>query len=453
MWEIAPQAARALEMLRAAGFRAVPVGGCVRDLLRGETPHDWDLATSAFPDEMKRVFAGERILETGLRHGTLTLLFDSVPVEITTFRSDGSYSDGRRPDAVAFSRRLEDDLARRDFTINALCLGEDGGIIDLFGGREDLARGIIRCIGDPRERFGEDALRMLRALRFAAAFGFSIEERTARAMLDLLPRLRLLAAERVHSELQRLLCAPDMARVLLGYPEAVCAVLPALAGCVGLAQPAQYHRYDVYEHAVRAAEAAPPVFALRLAALLHDVGKPLCADGQGHFYGHDRRGAALCGQTLTALRCSGALQQRVTRLVRLHHLPLSPDRIRLRRLLARYGEPLLRDLLVIQRCDAAAQAPAFGAARAQELDAFEAALGALVAERPAMSLGQLAVRGGDLLALGLPQGEEIGRTLRFLLREVVDERLPNERGALLAAARQRLEQEGFSKEPIDGTEL
>ena len=437
MQGISPQAARAVQMLRDAGFRAVPVGGCVRDLLRGVVPHDWDLATSAFPDEMKRVFAGERILETGLRHGTLTVLFDSVPVEITTFRSDGAYSDGRRPDAVAFSRRLEDDLARRDFTINSLCLGEDGGIIDLFGGREDLERGIIRCIGDPWERFGEDALRILRALRFAAAFGFVIEEQTARAMRDQLPRLRLLAPERVQAEMRGLLCAPDVTRVLLGYPETVCAAFPVLSGCVGLAQPPQYHCYDVYGHVARATGEILPRFPLRLAALLHDVGKPCCADGQGHFYGHEARGAALCGETLAALRCSAALQQQVTRLARLHHLPLCAERVRLRRLLARYGEPLLRDLLLLQRADAAAQAPAFGAQRMRQLDQFEAALDGMIAECPAVGLSQLAVRGGDLLAIGLPRGREIGETLRFLLREVIDERLPNERGALLAAAQEQ----------------
>lgn len=428
---------RALSMLRRAGFRAVPVGGCVRDLLRGEPPHDWDIATAARPDEMKRIFAGERILETGLRHGTLTLLIGREPVEITSFRADGDYSDGRRPDEVRFTRSLEEDLSRRDFTINALCLGEDGAVIDLFGGREDLARGVIRCIGDPNRRFREDALRILRALRFSARFGFAIEEKTATALRRNLPRLKLLAAERVVSELEGLLCAPDPVRVLLGYPEAVCAVFPALAGCVGLAQPERYHCYDVYEHAVRASGAVSPEFPLRLAALLHDVGKPACADGQGHFYGHDREGARLCREALAALRCSAALQQRVTRLVRLHHLPLSPERVRLRRLLARYGEAVLRDLLMMQRADAAAQAPALREERARELDRFESALNALLAERPAMSLKQLAVRGGDLLALGLPEGEQIGRTLRFLLHEVVEERLPNDREALLSAARER----------------
>ncbi len=435
---IPPQAARALSMLRCAGYRAVPVGGCVRDLLRGVTPHDWDIATSAFPEEMKVVFAGERLVETGLRHGTLTVIFDRIPVEITTFRADGAYSDGRRPDAVRFTRSLEEDLSRRDFTINALCLDEGDTVIDLFGGQSDLARGILRCIGDPNRRFEEDALRLLRALRFAASFGFAIEEGTAAALEAQLPRLSLLAAERVLSELEGLLCAPDAARVLLCYPEVVSVLLAPLGGLIGLGQPPRYHCYDGYAHSVHAMAATPPVFALRLAALLHDIGKPSCDDHQGHFYGHERVGAELADGLLFRFRCSTALRERVVRLVRLHHLPLSAERSRLRRLLANYGEPTLLDLLAVQRSDAMAHAEKAAKERLAELDRFEQALVALLAERPALTLGQLAVDGNDLLALGFSRGRALGETLRFLLFEVIAERLPNEKGTLLEAARQRL---------------
>lgn len=426
--------ARALELLRAAGFEALPVGGCVRDLLMGRVPRDWDIATAARPDELTTVFAARRVVETGLRHGTLTVLLEGEAVEITSFRADGGYTDGRHPDAVRFSRSLSEDLARRDFTVNALCLDAAGAVVDRFGGLEDLRAGIIRCVGDPARRFEEDALRILRALRLSAQLGFLIEEATAAALRRLSGRLALLSAERIFSELRRLLVAPGCAEVLMAYPEALTEVLPELAPMRGLRQREDYHRFDVYEHTARAVGAAPPDLTLRLALLLHDVGKPLRADGQGRFHGHDDAGEPLADRALRRLRCPNALRERVVALVRLHHLPLGPDRALLRRRLARLGEPLLRDLLAVQRADASALRPEIAVRRVADLDRAARALDALCAEQPPLTLSALAVGGRDILALGVPPGPAVGRILNALLTAVVAERLPNRREDLLEEA-------------------
>lgn len=438
--EMPPQVEQALFRLRQAGYRAVAVGGCVRDMLRGAQPHDWDIASSALPEEVKAVFAGERVVETGLKHGTLMLILDHTPIEITTFRTDGDYGDGRRPDAVRLGSTLEEDLSRRDFTINALCIDQEEQIIDLFDGRGDLSRGIIRCIGDADRRFEEDALRLLRALRFAAAFGFTIEENTAKSIRRNLHRLRLLSAERVIAELQGLLVAPDVERVLLEYSEVMFALMPPLQALAGMVQSPQYHCFDGYRHTARAVAEAPPVFLLRFTMLLHDIGKPLCDDQEKQFYGHDKAGAELANLLLHDLRCKTELRHQIVQLIRLHQLPLPFERAALRRLVAKHGEALLRDLAAVQRADAAAHTIDYATRKLADLDRFEAAFEALLAECPALTQRELAMNGDDLLALGVPKGKMIGQMLQALLDEVIAERLPNDREALLSAAKSRLQE-------------
>lgn len=428
-------AAQALFLLRAAGFEAVAVGGCVRDTLLGRAPSDWDIATAATPDEMKAVFSGRRVVETGIRHGTLTVLFDGTPVEITSFRADGDYSDARHPDAVRFTRSLSEDLARRDFTVNTLCADANGAVIDPMGGLADLNANVIRAVGEPEARFREDALRILRALRFSAQLGFSIEPATAAALRGLRARLSLISFERIFSELARILCAPDCARVLLEFPEVLFAVIPELSPSLGLFQRPDYHCFDVYGHTVRAVAAAPVDPVLRTAMLLHDVGKPACSDGAGHFHGHAAESVRLSSEILNRLRCTGEFKRRVLLLVRLHDRPVSADRRALRRLLATLGEQNLRDLLAVRRADIAAQNPSLLSRRAAQLNEAARMLDGILAERPCLTREALAVGGRDLLEAGHPPGAALGKTLDFLLREVVDERLPNERDALLGAAR------------------
>lgn len=425
-----------LETLRGAGYQACLVGGCVRDGLLGKTPHDWDIATSALPVETEQALAGFSCLETGMQHGTITALSDGHPVEITTFRIDGSYSDHRRPDSVTFTRSLNDDLRRRDFTINAMAW--DNGLVDLFGGRADLKAGIIRCVGDPQMRFQEDGLRVLRALRFASVLDFALAPETTFAVHRLRGLLENIAAERISEELKKLLCGPGVERILRQYADILFTVLPMLSALPGCPQHSPYHNCDAWEHTIRAVEAAPAQPLLRLILLLHDVGKPACRstgpDGIDHFYRHDREGARLAEQAAHRLRLSGRETQTVTQAVARHMLPMPPEKRLLRRRLHQFGLDFCLLLLAVQRADTLAQPPTVHS-RLRLLDQSEAILRKLVAEDVCFSRAQLTVKGGDLVKLGL-SGQAIGRALDYLLNTVMEERCPNEKVALLDYWRQ-----------------
>lgn len=427
---------RALAALRAAGHEAWAVGGPVRDLLMGREPGDWDICTSATPEETEAVFAGERLIETGLKHGTVTVLLAGQPLEITTYRADGDYSDHRHPDAVRFSQSLEEDLARRDLTVNAMAYAPGEGLRDPFGGQADLKKGLLRAVGEPGRRFEEDALRVLRTLRFAAQLGFAIEKDTAAAMEKKKALLSFVSAERVRVELTKLLCGPDAAPVLRRFREIAAVVLPELAPCFDLDQRNPHHSLDLWEHSLAALEVVPPEPCLRWAALLHDVGKPACFTvdeaGTGHFYGHEKASAALADALLRRLRFSNGERERIVCLVELHGLPLPPEKKTLRRRLARLGEGDFFALLALQRADVTAQAPAYRS-RLAELDEAEAQARALLVEESCFSLKDLAVKGGDLLTLGL-RGPALGKTLNALLDAVLDEKAPNEKEKLLALA-------------------
>lgn len=426
-----------LACLRAAGFRAVPVGGCVRDLLLGHVPHDWDIATSATPAEMLLIFERFRTLEigrNGAKHGTITIIVDHTPVEVTTFRQDGTYSDGRRPDSVCFSRDLECDLARRDFTINAMCLGENGGIIDLFGGQQDLQKGIIRAIGIPDRRFDEDALRILRALRFAAVLGFEIEPQTAGSMLRHVGRLAGLSAERVRAELEKLLCAPDCRRVLLAHREIIFTILPELRSLSRLTPCADHCCDDAYVHTVYAVEAAPPQALLRMALLLHDIGKPLCSDNCEYFDSYLAQSAPLIETILRRLKFGNVARTRILFLVRRQNLPLcDADRVGMKKLISKYGFAALHDLLALQRADALAQ-PDISRNRLAHMEEAERLMQRIAVQRPPLNRFQLAVSGRDLIAAGIAPGPQMGALLELLLQKVLEEELPNEATALLGYA-------------------
>ena len=467
-----PVAAReALRRLNAAGFEAWLVGGCVRDALLGREPGDWDITTSALPEQTEAVFAGERIIETGLKHGTVTVLLGEtdcvglsaaawgqaalqphndedrtvLPLEITTFRTEAGYSDHRHPDAVAFTRSLEEDLARRDFTINAMAQNQCGEIIDPFGGRDDLKNKRIRCVGDPFARFNEDALRILRALRFASQLDFEIDPATAAAALALKDTLALVSRERIAVELTKLLCGPAVRRIVTEYWPILAVPLPELAPMAGLDQRSPYHCWDVLEHSAVAAEKVPPDRISRWAALLHDAGKPACFTldeaGRGHFYGHAKPGAEIARAALTRLKFDKDTINRVSRLVELHDYPIDPpndcpDRA-IKRLIGKLGEEDFFRLLDLKRADALAHHPDYRG-RAAACDRLGALARALLEREEVFSLKDLALNGNDLLALGYPRGPELGRTLNALLEAVLNGELPNERDALLAAARASL---------------
>ncbi len=427
-----------LQTMESAGYEAWCVGGCVRDSLMGRTPADWDVATSALPEETEALFPHQAV-PTGLRHGTVTVCTPKRRVEVTTYRVDGPYQDHRRPLSVHFTASIREDLGRRDFTVNAMAADLRGRLEDPFGGQEDLQQGILRCVGDPQQRFEEDALRIMRGLRFASVLGFSVEEDTARAIRRCRDLLKEIAPERIWTELTGLLTGCQAGPVLLGFPEVLGVFWPEVLPMVGLDQRNPHHCYDVWSHSVHALEAVPPDLLLRCAALLHDVGKPACFTldeaGTGHFYGHGPVGCRMAEQMLRHMRCPSAFRERVVRLVEWHDRFIPPQHKSLCRALRLLGEEDLRRLIALKRADNLAQAPAYRS-RQKDCDLLQAMLEDLLRQQACFSLRQMQVNGRDLMTLGL-KGPRIGQMLEALLTEVVEGRVPNERAALLAWAAER----------------
>ncbi len=436
-----------LARFTAEGFRAYPVGGCVRDALQGRTPDDWDLTTDAAPERTLALFGGAAH-PTGLRHGTVTVVSGGHAVEVTTMRRDGAYRDNRHPESVAFTDRIEDDLARRDFTINAMALAPDGTVVDPFGGLDDLRAGILRCVGDARRRFDEDALRILRLLRFAAKLGFTAEASTANAAREKRELLQTVAAERVYAELNKLLCGEYVARTLLAFPDVLGVVIPEILPCVGFDQRSPHHCYDVWGHTARSVGAIPPRRELRWTMLFHDLGKPLCMtvdlDGVGHFYGHTALSAELAEGIMARLRFEKALSAKVRAQLACFDDMFPPERAALHREMAKRGKDVTADLLLTKLADNAAKAPdGFLRAQAPWRKAREV-FDQLIADGACCDLAGLAVNGGDMAALGF-RGRAIGAALQKLLREVAEEKLPNEKPALLRRA-QRLYRSGYRQD-------
>ena len=421
-----------LEQLENAGFAAFAVGGCVRDSLLGRVPGDWDIATAARPEQVHAALAGVTVLDTGLKHGTVTAVLGDARVEITTFRTEGPYSDHRRPDSVAFAATIGEDLSRRDFTVNAMAFSPKTGLTDPFGGQKDLENRLLRAVGDPEKRFDEDALRILRGLRFAAKLGFSIEPATARAMLAQKELLGSLAAERVLAELLPLLCAPHAVPVLRQYRAVFAVILPELEPMFDFDQQNKHHLYDVWEHTLHTLEQVPGDPVLRLTMLLHDCGKPprFSVDfrGDGHFYGHARESARLAEGALARLRCDRETAERVVRLIACHDHDILNTEKSLLRWLRKLGERDLRALLQVKIADNLGQHPRYY--RADRFRETEAALDVLLAQKPCFDRSGLAVKGGDLAALGL-EGPAIGAVLERMVDAVIDGRTPNEKEQLL----------------------
>ena len=426
-----------LERLEGAGYEAWCVGGAVRDRLLGRAPGDWDVTTNAPPEAALALFDA---IPTGLQHGTVTVVCEGGGVEVTTYRRDGSYTDSRHPDHVEFTGSLEEDLSRRDFTVNAIAVNLRGEVRDPFHGREDLERGILRAVGEPEQRFREDALRILRGLRFSSKLGFAIETETASALRRCAPLLKKIAVERIQVELSGLLCGRGAAEVLLSYPDVLGVFMPEILPCVGFDQRSPYHCYDVWEHTARSVGAVLPAPVPRYAMLLHDLGKPetflLGEDGNGHFYGHWRRSVDLGSRILQRLRVDNRSRKQILTLVERHDCELVLSERSVRRNLARYGEETLRLLLEVKRADNLAQAEAYRD-RQSLLAGWEALLDRVLEAGSCFSLQQLAVKGGDLSALGL-QGRAIGRALQTLLELVVDGQLSNEPAVLLKYVKENL---------------
>ena len=438
MVKIPEHAAQVLSALEGAGFAAWCVGGCVRDSFLGRSPQDWDVTTAARPEQVLAIF-GDRAVPTGLPHGTVTVKTACGAVEVTTLRRDGTYRDHRRPQSVTFTDSLEEDLRRRDFTVNAMALDLRGNLADPLGGRADLAAGVLRCVGEPDRRFREDALRILRGVRFAAALGFTLEPETDRSLRANRTLLARIAPERIWAELKGLLTAPDAAEALRAYPEVVGVFWPEVLDMVGFPQRNRHHCFDVWEHTLHALAEVPPEPELRLTMLLHDIGKPGCCTideaGCGHFKGHPARSAVLAEEMLRRLRADNHIRETVVLLVAWHDRNIPRTRPGVASALRQLGERDLRWLLCVKRADNLAQAPVYRAMQ-DEISKAETILDQLLEEGACVSLEQLAVRGGDLLELGF-SGPAVGETLEALLDAVIEERLPNDRAALLEYARCR----------------
>ncbi|MBQ2061783.1 MAG: HD domain-containing protein [Oscillospiraceae bacterium] len=434
-----PSVLSVLRRLNDAGFAAYAVGGCVRDVLLGRVPVDWDVTTAARPEQVMALFPGQSI-PTGLQHGTVTVRSGGMSVEVTTFRADGVYSDHRHPDEVRFSSDLAEDVKRRDFTVNAMTMDASGALTDLFGGRADLQNRVIRCVGDPQRRFEEDALRILRALRFASVLDFTVEPVTAAAIRALTPTLKCIAAERITAEMTKLLCGAAACRVLLEFPDVVGVFLPEVLPAVGFDQRNVHHVYDVWGHTAHAVGAAEDDGVVRWTMLFHDLGKPECFTlddhGVGHFYGHGRHSLAMAMDAMARLKFSNEHRDQVAKLVDWHDrvIPVTPKGMR--RCLNALGPEGTRRLIAVKRADNLAQAPAYRS-RQQQLDEAEEIVADLLAQDACFSLKQLAVNGNDMTALGL-RGSAVGDMLRALLEQVLAENLPNDREALLTWTKEHL---------------
>ncbi len=438
-----------LNRLTAAGFQAYAVGGCVRDSLLGTVPGDWDICTSALPEETEACFSDLRVVETGLKHGTVTVIFQGVPYEITTFRSDGNYLDHRRPQQVNFVRTLKEDLLRRDFTINAMAVGLDEEIQDPFGGRQDLTDGIIRCVGDPDTRFTEDALRILRGLRFASRLGFSIAPETAAAMERNKNLLSYVSGERIYKELTGILIGTYAQSVLEQYGGVLAAVLPEIQPSMGFLQRNPFHNRDVWQHTLEALGKSRPDPIVRWALLLHDLGKPDCFTlddrGIGHFYGHPQRSMELAEQILDRFHGDKKTRDTICLLVRDHDREAPATIKNARRWIARYGRDNVRLLLEVKRCDCLAHVdtPKTRARYNNLMEMTRLIRECLETER-CFSVRDLPVKGGDVMALGVPAGPQVGRILEGLLDDVLDGACPPERETLLERLKQLINER---KEP------
>ena len=426
-----------IRRLEEAGFEAYIVGGCVRDAILGLIPNDYDMCTNALPDQTEAIFSDRKLVLAGKKHGTVGVITDGGVVEITTFRTEGDYTDNRHPEWVKFMSNIEDDLARRDFTVNAMAYSPTRGLADPFGGREDLDKKILRAVGDPAQRFQEDSLRILRGARFAAKYRLTPEENTLKAMVELRGLMENLARERIFEELCKLLLSAT-AEDLIRFAPLIGQVIPELESQIGFDQRNIHHAYDLFTHTAHVTALTPKELPLRWAGLLHDVGKVpsffIDEAGHGHFYGHAKISAPLADEILRRLKAPTALREEVVRLCELHMTLIQPEKKTVRRWLGKLGPELMEKLLTFQEADILGK----GIPEGDELDQFPKLrnlIAEIQADNACFSLKDLAVRGGDLMAIGYT-GKKIGTCLNRLLELVMEEKLPNEKEALLRWAQE-----------------
>ncbi len=413
-----------INTLEAAGYEAYAVGGCVRDSILGRKPDDWDITTLAKPEEIKRLFP--RTIDTGIRHGTVTVMLDKEGFEVTTYRIDGDYEDGRHPKEVTFTASLEEDLKRRDFTINAMAYNEHQGLVDLYGGLADMEAGMIRCVGDAKERFTEDALRMMRAVRFSAQLGYRIEEATKTAITALAPDLQKISAERIQAELIKLVISahPDYLRI--AYETGITAqILPEFDLCMETPQNNPHHCYTVGEHILHSMQAIEPDKVLRLGMLFHDIGKPqtMTVDEEGitHNKKHPAVGAEMTKKILRRLKFDNDTTEKVVKLVLYHDQDIGATQAGVRRAMNRIGEDIFPMLFAVHRADISAQSDYMREEKLRKFSYIEELYDTVRSQGDAVSLKDLAITGRDLIAQGMKPGREIGAVLQSLLEQVLED--------------------------------
>mgnify|MGYP003292056001 CR=1 FL=1 len=425
-----------LEKLNSDGFEAFAVGGCVRDSILGIAPKDYDVTTNATPEQIKRCFSGFRTIDTGIEFGTVTVISDGFPIEVTTYRIDGEYNDNRRPDSVEFTSDLSEDLRRRDFTINAMAFNKKTGIIDLYGGKADLSERVIRAIGEPVERFNEDGLRIMRALRFASCYNFSIESGTAEAIHSKACLLENIAKERIAIEFNKFICG-NCESLLREYNDVFSILIPEIKKCIGFEQRTKYHNRDVYEHIITTVSASEPIKHLRLAMLLHDIGKPdyftIDEKGQGHFKGHAVGSCQIAEKFLKTYRYDNETAHKVIELIKNHDIVIENNEKQIKRYLNRFGVELFYDIIDVHIADDTGKSPDFQH-RIEVYKEVKDTVKRIISENECFSFKDLAVNGNDMTELGY-KGKAIGDILSHLLDKVIDGEIPNEKEILINEAK------------------
>ncbi|MEI6580282.1 MAG: HD domain-containing protein [Eubacteriales bacterium] len=434
-----PQVETVINILAEAGFKTYVVGGCVRDCIMGITPLDWDIATEAKPAEIAKTFIKNKVIETGIKHGTLTVVLDGLSMEITTFRIDGEYTDNRRPDSVEFTSDLMLDLSRRDFTMNALAYSPEEGVVDGFGGAEDIKNKIVRCVGNADIRFGEDALRIIRGLRFASVLDIEIEEATADSIISNCHLLKKIEAERILKELIKLICGTEVERINLDYREVLFQIIPELEVTNNFDQcDDKKHIFDVYGHIAHSVSIIKNEPELRMTMLLHDSGKPACftldEKGIGCFHGHAAAGEEIARKVLQDLKFSKKFTEEVTQLIHYHDIPVFENPKALKKWLGKLGEQLFRKFLLVKRADLLSLSPSMFD-RVALVDELEVRMNHLLEDGFCLSVQDLKVNGTDLINIGMPAGIAVGAMLERLFDEVVEDKIKNDRSDLLEAAK------------------
>ena len=426
-----------ISKLEESGYEAYAVGGCIRDSVMGKVPSDWDICTSSLPEETLECLGAENIVKNGLKHGTVTVRVDEENYEITTFRTDGAYLDNRHPENVTFVRELKEDLARRDFTMNALAYSREKGLQDYFNGLEDIGNGIIRCVGSPNRRFGEDALRILRALRFSSVLGFEIEKKTAKSIHKNAYLLKNISVERIMSEFVKILCGKNVEKVLLEFGDVVGEIIPEVKAMIGFEQHNPHHVYDVWTHTVKVIAEVSPTKTLRLAALFHDIGKPVAfrmdEKGVGHFKGHPDISERIAERELRRLKSDNKTIEKVCKLVKYHDVRPYVNKS-IRRYIANVGMDMFEEMLDLKRSDTKAQSPAYLKETLEYIEFLENMYRAEKEKNNDFTLRTLKINGEDMKRMGVIEGRMIGYCLNSILLKVIDGEIENDREILLEYA-------------------